>query len=123
MITIKLPYTTSEECLKLEISLRQQQSCVVRYTFNRFQEGLKDTPIRHKIKSEMKNIEMIDAWLIDSAILEAKTMHSSKKGQKVLFGGKYNWKQYIRKNITKEEFKDKRLQRFVCSGASAYYLW
>lgn len=120
MITIKLPYTTSEDCQELISSLRQQQSCVVRYAFNRFQEGLKDTPIRHKIKSEMKNINLLSAWMIDSAILEAKTMYSSKKGQKVLFGGKYNWKQYIRKNITKEDFTEKRLQRYCVTGSKEF---
>lgn len=121
MITIKLPYTTSEECQELISSLRQQQSCVVRYAFNRFQEGLKDTPIRHKVKSEMKNIELLNAWMIDSAILEAKTIYSSKKGQKILFGGKYNWKQFIRNNITKEEFKEKRLQRYCVTGSKEFY--
>lgn len=121
MITIKLPYTTSEDCQEFISKLRQQQSCIIRYAFNRFKEGLKDTPIRHKIKSEMKGIELIDAWMIDSAILEAKTIYSSKKGQKVLFGGKYNWKQFIRNNISKEEFKNKRLQRFVCTGSKEFY--
>lgn len=121
MITIKLPYTTSTECQELISGLRQQQSCVIRYAFNRFQEGLKDTPIRHKIKSEMKNIDSLSAWMIDSAILEAKTMYSSKKGQKVLFGGKYNWRQYIRGNISKDEYKDKRLQRYCVTGSKGFY--
>lgn len=120
MITIKLPYTTSEECQDLISNLRQQQSCVVRYSFNRFQEGLKDTPIRRKIKSEMKNIDLLNAWMIDSAILEAKTIYSSKKGQKVLFGGKYNWKQFVRNNITKEQFKEKRLQRYCVTGSKEF---
>jgi IS605 OrfB family transposase len=120
MITIKLPYATSEECQDLILNLRQQQSCVVRYAFNRFQEGLKDTPIRHKIKSEMKNIGLLNAWMIDSAILEAKTIYSSKKGQKVLFGEKYNWKRFVRENITKEEFKEKRLQRYCVTGSKEF---
>lgn len=121
MITIKLPYTTSDECQDFISKIRQQQSCIIRYAFNRFQEGLKDTQIRHKIKAEMKNIEFIDSWMIDSAILEAKTIYSSKKGQKVLFGGKYNWTQFIRGNIDKKEFKNNRLHHYVVSGEKLSY--
>ena len=38
VITIKLPYTSTEEFQNLLKTLRQQQSCAIRSAYNRFKE-------------------------------------------------------------------------------------
>jgi len=117
VITIKLPYNSSIEFQSFLKDLRKQQSCVIRYSFNRFKDGYSDTEIRHMIKDGLNNVDMVDAWLIDSSIMESKTIYSSKKDSTIVFGGKHNWKKYNGGKISKEEYKDNRLCSFVCFGS------
>jgi hypothetical protein len=120
VITIKLPYSTSIDCQDLIGKLRQQQSCVIRFGYKKLENGLKDTPIRHLIKQKLNNIDLIDSWLVDSCIMESKTIFSTKKPN-TIFGGKKNWKDYICKKISKEEYKKKRLFKFTCYGGKNHF--
>ena len=115
MITLKIKYKASEEFYSFLKELRREQSCLIRTAFNLFQKGEKDNYIRQKLR-ELDNIHLLDSWWQASALAQAKTMYSSKKGQKVIFGSKNNLKRYLKKLITKEEFKQKRLAKLISFG-------
>ena len=115
MITIKLPYKSTDK-FQLKLSkLRQQYSCVVRFAYNRFIEDKSQKDIRLLCK-DLKNIELLDSWLVQNAIMEALFIYKRTKEntQRVVFGGKFNFKQLIKTKITKEQFKEKRLLK--CSS-------
>jgi hypothetical protein len=119
VITIKLRYESSEEFQKLLKGMRMQQNIVVRSAFNRMQEGKSVKEIRQYIKG-LKNTECLDSWWKESAFCEAKTIYSTKKESKIIFGGKNNLKKLIKKQITKEEFKSNRLLPLVSVGEALY---
>lgn len=114
MITIKLPYSSTKEFDNLLLDLRKQQSCFIRYCFNRFRENKKETEIRHSFKN-LNNLDLLDCWLVESSIMETRTIYSTKK-DKVLFGGKKNWIDLLNKVITKNEWKEKRIMPLTIYG-------
>lgn len=61
----------------------------------------------------MNNIDLMDASLISSAVDSSKGL----KNEKVVFGGKYNWKRYNRKLISKEEYKFNKLKPLIVRGS------
>jgi hypothetical protein len=65
MITVKVPYITSKESVTLIANLRRQYSSVVRYAFNRVDDGLSQIEIRSKVK-EMKSNPKV-TWLPKNA--------------------------------------------------------
>lgn len=103
MITIKLPFESSTDSLDVI-----QQSNVIRYSFNRFKDDLNEKEIRLKSKS-LNNIELLDSWFIQCGIKESNFIFKKDSNSKVIFGGKWNWKQFIAKKITKLEFKENRI--------------
>ena len=122
MKTIKLPYTSTEKFQSKLKELRQQYSCVVRYSYNRFIDGKSQKEIRSMCKS-LNHIELLDSWLIQCAIMEGfyefKHCFDKKTKQvqhKSIFGGKYNFIQRAKNKITKEEFKEKRLLPLTIQG-------
>jgi len=115
MTTIKLRYTSSEEFQKLLFGMRKQQNIVVRSAFSRLQEGKSEKEIREYIKT-LNNIQCLDSWWIQSAIYEAKTIFSSKKDDKILFGGKNNLRKLLKKQISKQEFQNNRLLPLISVG-------
>ena len=115
MITLKIKYKASEDFYSLLKEMRREQSCLIRTAFNLFQNGAKDNEIR-KVLNSLDNICLLDSWWVASALAQAKTMYSSKKDKKVIFGGKINLRRYLRKLITKEEFKQNRLAKLISFG-------
>ena len=92
MITIKLPFQTSNENLNFIQKFQQQYSSIVRYCFNRYQENKTEKEIRHNLKeTKLNNIELFDTWFVQSAIYDAKTLFEKNKDKKVIFGGKLNF--------------------------------
>lgn len=114
MITIKLPYTPSNNFFSYLEMLQKQQSNVIRYSFNRFQDGLNEKEIREKIKS-LKNIST-DSWINQSAIKEASQLYSKFKDQKIIFGSKINLKNYLKGIVSKNEYKLKKLSPLSIQG-------
>ena len=104
MKTIKLPYNSSYNLKQI----LKQYSNIVRYSYNRFQDDNSEKEIRLLTK-ELKNIYLLNSWLIQCAILEAKILHKRFKDKKIIFGGKFNFIQLLTKKITKDEFTIKRL--------------
>jgi len=87
-----------------------------RMAYNRLQEGCSENTTWHKIKE----IFGVNCWLASSAAKEAHGVVTLNKGKKVLFGGKWNLKQYLKGLITKEQFKHKRLVPLCSIGEKQY---
>jgi len=73
MITIKLPYKTNDDNYSLIMQLMREQSIVMKFSYNRFKEGLKEKEIR-SLLSGLNNISNIDTWFIQSSIYEGKAI-------------------------------------------------
>ena len=106
MKTLKLPITSSPD---LSDAIRVFSS-MFRMAYNRLQEGCSENDTRKKLQS----IFGVNCWLASSSVKEAHGLLNGNNGKKVLFGGKWNLKQYLKGLITKEQFKQKR-QRPLCS--------
>ena len=120
MITIKLPYSTSQDNIDFISSFQRQYSCVVRYCFNRYQENKNEKEIRHLIKeNSLNNIEILDSWFVQSAIYDAKALFERNKQNKIVFGGKQNFLQRVLGKITKEEYQENRLFALCSIGEAS----
>jgi IS605 OrfB family transposase len=113
--TLKVKYDSDVEFQTHLKAMRREQSSVVRFSFNRFQEGFNQKEIRAMIK-DLNNINLLDAWWIQSAITTAETLFSAKKDAKVIFGGSSNLKRYTKGLISKTEWKECRLMPLTCYG-------
>ncbi|MCK9417630.1 hypothetical protein M0Q97_13390 [Candidatus Dojkabacteria bacterium] len=120
MITIKLTYNSSKEFHDFLLKLRKQFSCVYRYSYNRFYDGLSKKEI-YALISNLNNIEMIKGRLINDCIDFAfRTYEKDKKVNiKSIFGGKYNFHQRCKGKITKEQFLLKRLVPLYLQGETS----
>lgn len=113
MKTISLPYTYTEEeqdFIKDEI---HKSSNIVRYAFNRFQEGKSEKDIR--LLSKQLNNVSTDSWFIQCAIKKADYLNKTSK-EKVIFGGKFNFFQRLTNKISKKDFKERRLLAIYSQG-------
>jgi IS605 OrfB family transposase len=127
VITLKIKYSSSAEFQDLLKEYRREQSCLVRIAYNMFLEGLNEKEIRERLS--VYNFNLLDSWFIQSAIRDAQSMHKmiladqneDEPLKKIIFGGKFNLKQYLRKKITKEEFKNKRLRPLYVVGEGPQY--
>ena len=115
MQTIKLPYTSDSNLL----NLLKQYSSVVRFAYNRFLENKSEKDIRLLTK-ELNNIELLNSWLTQCAIRDAKAIQERFQEQKVIFGGKYLFKQRLQNKISKEAFEIKRLSTLTSQGEMQY---
>jgi len=111
MTTLKLPYTTETDL----VPIMKQYSSVLRFSYNRFLEGMKDKEIRLAIKP-MKNIELLNSWFVECALLEGKYVYRRFKQEKIVFGGKYLLKQRSTGKISKEEYQLRRLSPVSIQG-------
>ncbi len=111
MKTIKLPYKTDEDLT----SILKQYSNVVRYSYNRFLEGKNEKEIRLLTK-ELSNVDLLNSWLVQCAILDGKAMQKRFEDIKVVFGGKFNFINRLKDKISKEEFDLKRLSPLNIQG-------
>lgn len=101
MKTIKLK-------IKNEINLTKELkefNSMVRYSFNRFQEGLKEKEVRSKVNFLFEN----NCWFKQCAIKIGQQLFKKHKDKRIIFGGKFLLKQYMKKLITKEEYSLKKL--------------
>ena len=114
MITIKLPYKATEKFQILLKIIRQQQSCAIHSAYNRFKENKTLKEVNYYIKN-LNGINKLNSWMLYSATNKASQYPRNKT---VIFGGKQNLIDYNKKKITKEEFKDKRLNNFISVGES-----
>ena len=116
MLTIKLPYQTSEENRKTIRELCKQFSPIVRYSYKRLKEGKNGSQVNSLIKQVFGEV---DSWFIASAISEAKAMNE-KDGEKTrIFGGKSNFDKRKAGKITNEQWKQLRIQPLSVIGEAS----
>jgi len=108
MKTVKLQTLTKPDVLD---DMRVFSS-MVRVAFNRFQDGLSEKQITAYIKGRFS----VNCWLIRSAITDAHALFDSQEQRHIVFGGKWNLKQYLKGLITKEQFKQNRLMPLCSIG-------
>lgn len=101
MKTIKLKIKNEVNLIK---ELKEFNS-IVRYSFNRFQEGLKEKEVREKVNYLFKN----NCWFNQCAIKVGKQLFKKHKDKKIIFGGKRLLINYLKKLITKEEYSKAKL--------------
>ena len=121
MTTIKLKYKSTSVFQEFLGKLRQQYSCVYRYSYNRLYDGLTKSDIYHQVSS-LNNVEMVKSRLISDCIDFASRCYEKDKltGHKSIFGGRKNFIQYIKEKITKSEYSKKRLNSLYIQGETSW---
>lgn len=114
MTTIKLKLETDIDVLKEQKAF----SNIVRLSFNRYQDGFKEKEIRAYLKDKFPNC---NSWFVQNGIKVGNQLFQKHKGKKIIFGGRFNLKQYLKKLISKEQFKFKRLSPITIQGEQQYY--
>ena len=80
-------------------------SSVVRVAYNRFQDNMEEKEVRAYCNARFEH----NSWFINSAIKEAEALYKLNGNKRILFGGKYNLRQYMRGLIDKATFKYRRM--------------
>lgn len=109
MITIKLKLENEIDILKEQKTFNN----IVRLSFNRYQDGFKEKEIRSYLKAKFPEI---NSWFVQCGIKVGNQLYQKHKDKKIIFGGKFNLKRYLKKLISKEEFKEKRLLPITIQG-------
>ena len=112
--------TTLKLKLENEIDILKEQkvfSNIVRLSFNRFQDGFKEKDIRSFLKDKF---ECWNSWFVQCGIKVGQQLFQKHKDKHIVFGGKHNLKQYLKKQISKEQFKEKRLFPINIQGEKLY---
>lgn len=117
MQTIKIKYNTNNEA-EIHKYLQQYSNCL-HYMYNRINEGISEKDCR-QLSKKLKNIELLDAYMIQCAIKEAVQLNLTKK-DKVIFGGKNNFIKRCKNKISKDEFKQNRLSPLYVIGEATHY--
>ena len=87
-------------------------SSMERIAFNRFQDGYSEKQITEYLNARF----VTNCWVIRSAIKEAHALFDVQGQRHIVFGGKWNLKQYLKGLITKEQFKQNRLMPLCSIG-------
>jgi IS605 OrfB family transposase len=118
MITIKLPYKSTEEFQTLLKEYRRQQSICIRAAFQMCkEEKILFKNIRYEIQN-FKGITIDTTWLV-SGIMKADALWKVCKLQNkktVIFGGKVNLYKYNRRIISKTEYKNNKISKLISIG-------
>ena len=113
IITVKIKYIPENGDLTDILSFIKNYNNILRFTYNRVQEGIKSTKELTKLQHNLNNI-FIDSHFKNSAIYEAKSFQNDK----LIFGGKKLFLDRLRNKISKEEFKLKKLSPLHSIGES-----
>ena len=109
MQVLKIKYRTDEQSLDIIRNYMKQYSSVQHFVYNRVQEGKSQKDIKQQIKT-LNNIYLLDSWFIQCSFYDIP------KKQKIIFGSKKNYFQRLKNNISKEQFKQKRLSALYSIG-------
>ena len=109
MQVLKIKYQTDYQSLDIIRDYMRQYSSVQHFVYNRIQEGKSQKDIKQQIKT-LNNIDLLDSWFIQCSFYDIP------KKQKIIFGGKKNYFQRLKNNISKEHFKQKRLSPIYSIG-------
>ena len=118
----KTLYIYGVKTVKLQISNKPDvindmrvYSSAVRLAFNRYQDGLSEK----EVYASVSKCFDFNCWLELSASKEAHGLFESQGKHHIVFGGKWNLKQYLKGLITKEQFKYNRLIPVCSIGETA----
>lgn len=123
MITIKLPYKSTEEFQTLLREYRRQQSICIRSAFELCKrDEINFKNLRYRMQ-KLSGITLNSGWLLSAITKADATWKSCKARNKktAIFGGLYNFYRYNRKLISKEEYKELRTNKLISVGASNEY--
>ena len=109
MQVLKIKYQTDDQSLDIIQDYIRQYNSVQHFVYNRIQEGKLQKDIKQQIKL-LNNINLLDSWFIQCSFYDIP------KVDKVIFGGKKNYFQRLKNNISKEQFKLKRLSPIYSIG-------
>ena len=112
MKTVKLQISNKPDVLN---DMRVYSSAV-RLAFNRYQDGLSEK----EVYASVSKCFDFNCWLVQSAVYDGNALFKANGDKGVLFGGKWNLKQYLKGLITKEQFKYNRLLPLCSVGAKNY---
>ena len=120
MITLKLKYKC-EEISSLILDYQRQYSNCLHFLYNRISDNPNITEINlRNLYSTINNCHLINKWLFQCAIKEARQIYNSH-GTKVIFGGKNNFLKRANNKISKDEYNIKRLSPVYSIGEAGYY--
>ena len=112
MKTVKLQISNKPDV----ISDMRVYSSAVRLAFNRYQDGLSEK----EVYASVSKCFNFNCWLVQSAVYDGNALFKVNGDKRVLFGGKWNLKQYLKGLITKEQFRYNRLLPLCSVGAKNY---
>ena len=113
MITLKIKYTVENESNNQIITdYHRQYNNLLHLYYNRLKDGVSETDCKHL---QYNNLDLMKSWFRQSCVKDASYLMKTKN-ETVLFGGKFLFNQLLRKNISKEEFKEKRLVPLCSMG-------
>ena len=120
MITLKLKYRLKDEQdMYLIRNYQIQYSSCLHFLYNRISDNPSITEKELRLLyNNVNNCSLINKWLFQCAIKEAKQIYNSH-GIKVIFGGKANYFKRNKLAITKEEYKAKRISPVYSIGEAS----
>lgn len=119
LITRKIKYSfSSEEEKKAFLDIQRQYSNLLHFTYNRVFENPKITTKElTSLQKTLKNVRL-NSHLMNSAIFEAKALIEKDNKKQIIFGGRKLFLDRIKGNISKDEFKLKKLSPVYSVGES-----
>ena len=124
MQTLKIKYTLEDPSKKeIILSYMKAYSSCLHYMFNRVKDSSLNELSCRKLYQQglIHNIDILSSWFVQSSIREAISICKSlesRNGQSLIFGGKNLFKKRCKHQISKEEFKLKRLSPLYSIGTS-----
>lgn len=124
MQTLKIKYSLNNPSDKdIILSYMKAYSSCLHYMFNRVKDSsLNELSCRKLYQSkQINNIDILSSWFVQSSIREAISLCSSLESRKpgsLIFGGRSLFKKRIKDQISKEDFRIKRLSPIYSIGTS-----
>lgn len=104
MIALKIKYIAEESDIQVIADYQRQYNNLLHLFYNRLKDGVSETECKHL---ELNNLYLMKSWLRQSCVKDASFL--LKNEETVLFGGKHLYYDLLRHNISKEEFRERRL--------------
>ena len=109
MQVLKIKYQTDDKSLNIIQDYMKQYSSAQHFVYNRIQDNKSQKDIKQQVK-QLNNVNLLDSWFVQCIFYDIP------KVDKVIFGGKKNYFQRLKNNISKEQFKLKRLSPIYSIG-------
>ena len=122
LITMKIKYSTTEFGIEYISSVRKDYNKILRFTYSRLTDNPSySTKELTALQSKLNNVDTCKSHLKNSSIYNAKEIYNKNKNnnpRKIIFGGRKNFIDRCKLNISKEEFNEKRMLPIYSVGES-----